>query len=391
MIQHPFLIFLILLAIEAAVLSAAAHPRAKKYFGFLPAVFWIYFLPMCVSSIGLIDAKSPLYGLVTTYGLPASLFLLLLGVDLPAIARLGRTAVLMFLAGSLGIMLGTALSFLIFRPFVGDMFWMGFGALSASWTGGSANMVAAKEALGTPDDVFLPMVVVDTVVPYVWMGFLVTMSTRQAVFDRWLRADRGVIDHIRRRMAGVGQAQTVTLNVKNIILLLGLAFAASSGLQWVSQGLPVVTGVISPFAWTIILVSTAGLAGSLTPLRRCEARGSTKIGYYLLYFVLTTIGAKASIAHLGASAVLIAAGAMIILAHAAVLLTAARLLKAPMMLAAAASQANVGGVASAPVVAEIYQPGLAPIGLLMAVLGNIIGTYLGIIVGQICRWVTLLS
>ncbi|OGX10172.1 MAG: hypothetical protein A2Y05_04455, partial [Omnitrophica WOR_2 bacterium GWA2_53_43] len=366
-------------------------PRAKKYFGFLPAVFWIYFLPMCVSSIGLIDAKSPLYGLVTTYGLPASLFLLLLGVDLPAIARLGRTAVLMFLAGSLGIMLGTALSFLIFRPFVGDMFWMGFGALSASWTGGSANMVAAKEALGTPDDVFLPMVVVDTVVPYVWMGFLVTMSTRQAVFDRWLRADRGVIDHIRRRMAGVGQAQTVTLNVKNIILLLGLAFAASSGLQWVSQGLPVVTGVISPFAWTIILVSTAGLAGSLTPLRRCEARGSTKIGYYLLYFVLTTIGAKASIAHLGASAVLIAAGAMIILAHAAVLLTAARLLKAPMMLAAAASQANVGGVASAPVVAEIYQPGLAPIGLLMAVLGNIIGTYLGIIVGQICRWVTLLS
>ena len=388
MIDHPFLLFLILLAIETAVLSAAAHPRTKKYFGFLPAVFWIYFLPMLVSSAGWIDAKSPLYGLVTTYGLPASLFLLLLGVDLKSIARLGRAALLMFLAGSLGIMLGTTLSFSIFRPFVGDMFWMGFGALSASWTGGSANMVAVKEALGTPDDIFLPMVVVDTIVPYVWMGLLVTASTGQAVFDRWLGADRGVIDHIRQRMAGVGQAQTVTLNVKNIILLLGLAFAASSGLQWVSQGLPVVTGVISPFAWTIILVSTAGLAGSLTPLRRCEARGSTKIGYYLLYFVLTTIGAKASIAHLGASAVLIAAGAMIILAHAAVLLTAARLLKAPMMLAAAASQANVGGVASAPVVAEIYQPGLAPIGLLMAVLGNIIGTYLGIIVGQICRWVT---
>jgi uncharacterized membrane protein len=385
MIQHPILIFLILLAIETAILSAAAHPRTKRYFRFLPAVFWIYFLPMCVSSLGIIDAKSPLYGVVTTYGLPASLFLLLLGVDLPAIARLGRTAVLIFLAGSLGIMLGTALSFSIFRPFVGDMFWMGFGALSASWTGGSANMVAVKEALGTPDDVFLPMVVVDTIVPYVWMGLLVSASSGQAAFDRWLRADRGVIDHIRQRMAGVGQARIATLNVKNIALLAGFAFAVSAGLQRAAQVLPTAEGIISSFAWTIILVSTAGLAGSLTPLRRCEALGSTRVGYYLLYFVLTTIGAKASIAHLGASAILIAAGVVIILVHAAVLLIAARLLKAPMMLVATASQANVGGVASAPVVAEIYQPGLASIGLLMAILGNIIGTYLGIAVGQVCR------
>ncbi len=388
MIRHPFLILLVLLSVEIAVLSAAAHPRTKKYFRFLPAVFWIYFLPMCVSSLGIIDAKSPLYGVVTTYGLPASLFLLLLGVDLPAIARLGRTAVLIFLAGSLGIMLGTALSFSIFRPFVGDMFWMGFGALSGSWTGGSANMVAVKEALGTPDDVFLPMVVVDTIVPYVWMGFLVSASTGQAAFDRWLRADRGVIDHIRQRMGGVGQARIATLNVKNIALLAGFAFAVSAGLQRAAQVLPTAEGIISSFAWTIILVSTAGLAGSLTPLRRCEALGSTRVGYYLLYFVLTTIGAKASVSHLGASAILIAAGVVIILVHAAVLLIAARLLKAPMMLVATASQANVGGVASAPVVAEIFQPGLAPIGLLMAILGNIIGTYLGIIVGQICRWIT---
>ena len=388
MLKNPFFIFLVLLSIEIAVLSAAAHPRTKKYFGFLPAVFWIYFLPMCVSSVGLIDAKSPLYGLVTTYGLPASLFLLLLGVDLKSIARLGRTAVLLFLAGSFGIMLGTVLSFAIFRPFVGDIFWMGFGALSASWTGGSANMVAVKEALGTPDDVFLLMVVVDTIVPYIWMGLLVSASSGQAMFDRWLRADRGVIDDIHKRMAGVGAAQKVTLNAKNIFVLTAFSFAVSAGVQRMAQILPTAEGIISSFAWTIILVSTAGLAGSLTPLRRCEAMGSTRIGYYLLYFVLTTIGAKASVSHLGASAILIAAGVVIILVHAAVLLIAARLLKAPAMLVAAASQANVGGVASAPVVAEIYQPGLASIGLLMAILGNIIGTYLGIVVGQICRWMT---
>lgn len=343
---------------------------------------------MLISSAGWIDNKSPLYGLVTTYGLPASLFLILLGVDLKSIARLGRTAVLMFLAGSFGIMLGATLSFAIFRPFVGDIFWMGFGALSASWTGGSANMVAVKEALGTPDDVFLPMVVVDTIVPYVWMGLLVSVSTGQVAIDRWLGADRSVIDNIRQRMAGVGATQKVTLTAKNFLALAGFAFVVSTVVQRVAQVLPTAEGIISSFAWTIILVSTLGLAGSLTPLRRCEALGSTRIGYYLLYFVLTTIGAKASVSHLGASAILIAAGVVTILVHAAVLLIAARLLKAPAMLVAAASQANVGGVASAPVVAEIYQPGLASIGLLMAILGNIIGTYLGIAVGQICRWMT---
>ena len=389
MIQHPILILLVLVGIEAAVLSASGHPRTRHYFRFLPAVFWIYFLPMLISSAGLIDAKSPLYGLVTTYGLPASLFLLLLGVDLKAIAQLGRTAVLMFLFGSLGIMLGTTLSFVIFRPFVGDVFWMGFGALSASWTGGSANMLAVKEAVGTPDDVFLPMVVVDTIVPYVWMGLLVMGSTWQAAFDRWNRSDRSVIDHLRQKIAGFQDERDVILTVKNVMIIVLFAFIVGLGLRWVSNVLPVIHGVISAFTWTIILVSAAGLAGSLTPLRRCEAMGSTKIGYYLLYFVLTTIGAKASVAHLGASIILIAAGIVIVLVHAGVLLIAARWLRAPLMLVAAASQANIGGVASAPVVAEIYQPGLGSIGLLMAILGNIIGTYLGIIVGQICRWMTI--
>jgi uncharacterized membrane protein len=389
MIQQPILIFLILLSVEVTVLSAAGHPRARRYFRFLPAVFWIYFLPMLISSAGLIDAKSPLYSLVTTYGLPASLFLLLSGVDLKAIVRLGRAAVLMFMAGSLGIMLGTVLSFTLFRGVVGGEFWSGFGALSASWIGGSANMVAVKEALGTPDDVFLPMVVVDTIVPYVWMGLLVTASRGQAAFDRWNRSDLTAIEHIRRRINSVGKTQTVTLNAGNIILLAGTAFAVSLGLQWVSKALPVVAGVISTFTWTIILVSMAGLAGSLTPLRRWEALGSAKVGYFVLYFVLTTIGAKASVAHLGASAVLIAAGTMIVLVHAGVLLAAARWLRAPFMLAATASQANIGGVASAPVVAEIYQPGLSSVGLLMAVLGNVIGTYLGIAAGQLCRWMTV--
>jgi uncharacterized membrane protein len=281
------------------------------------------------------------------------------------------------------MMIGTIAAFAVFQPLVGHDFWSGFGALSASWMGGSANMVAVKEAAGTPDAVFLPMVVVDTIVPYVWMGCLVFASTWQEKIDRWLGADQGVLDDIRKRMGTGREAQG---RVSGWTLgIVGAALAVSWGVSAVSQFMPVVTGVISSFTWTVILVSLLGLACSLTPVRRWQAAGSTQVGYWLLFFVLTTIGAKASITHLGSSVVLLGAGFMIVIIHAVVLLAAARLLRAPLMLAATASQANIGGAASAPIVAEIYQPGLSTMGLLMAVLGNIIGTYLGILTGQLCR------
>jgi uncharacterized membrane protein len=141
------------------------------------------------------------------------------------------------------------------------------------------------------------------------------------------------------------------------------------------------------YTWTIIVVSIAGVALSFTPAKKLEAYGASKIGYYILYFVLTSIGAKASISNIGSTAILIAAGFLIVAIHASVLIMTGRIIKAPMFLAVVASQANIGGVASAPVVAAIYEPGLASVGLLLAILGNIIGTYFGIITGQLCHWV----
>src|SRR6202451_828869 len=166
MVHNSYFLILILLAVEFTVLFLAGNPRTKHLFKFLPSMFWIYFLPMVLSTCGIIDAKSPLYQGITRNLLPPALFLLLLNVDIKAISRLGPAALVMFFAGSFGIVLGMVISFILFKPLVGPQFWSGFGALSASWTGGSANMVAAKEALNTPDNVFFPMVIVDTIVPY---------------------------------------------------------------------------------------------------------------------------------------------------------------------------------------------------------------------------------
>ena len=155
--------------------------------------------------------------------------------------------------------------------------------------------------------------------------------------------------------------------------------------HWLGHQLPAIRDVISGYTWTIVIVSLLGLLLSCTPARKLEQHGASKAGSWLLYFVLTAIGAKASVASIGSALVLIGAGLLIMLVHALFLLVAARLLKAPLFLVAAASQANVGGVASAPVVAEVYQPGLASVGLLLAILGNIFGTYFGIFCAQLCR------
>lgn len=386
MIKHPLLIICVLLAIEIGVLWISSQPHFKKYFKFLPSLFWIYFFPMVVSTAGVIDAKSPVYQTITTNFLPASLFLLLITVDVKAVLRLGPTALIMFFAGSLGVVIGAPLVFWIFKGWVGPEFWSGFGALAGSWTGGSANMIAVKEALGTPDTVFLPMVIVDTIVPYVWMGFLVAMSAAQPLYDRWNGSDRGIMDELKERMEKF-HSQKVQWHWGTAVMIAGLGLLGSFCAQFIAKFFPVIKDVVSLYAWTIIVVSSLAILLSFTAARSLEHLGSTRVGYFLLYFVLTSIGAKASLKDFDSTLVLIAAGFLIALIHAGFLVAASRWLKAPMFLVAAASQANLGGVASAPIVAELYQRGFASVGLLMAILGNIIGTYLGIISGQISRWI----
>lgn len=376
MIRDPYLIIIFLLAIESLVLFLSSRPSLKKYFSFIPPVFWIYFLPMLASTCGLLYPKSPVYRLMSTYLLPASLVLLLLSSDIKAIMRLEKQALIMMLAGTIGIMLGTPLVFYLMKGCVGARMWSGFGALSGSWVGGSANMIAVKEALATPDNVFTPMVIVDTIVPYAWLGLLIGMVSFQPLYDKWNRSDKDVLEALSLSAKEALAHPFKGFRPVRSVLILGI------GLAGVALG-----AAIHSQIWAIITASIIGLALSFTPAKRLEIYGASKIGYFVLYFVLTSIGAKATISDISAVAFLVISGFLIVIFHAGLLLAVSRLIRAPMFLAVVASQANIGGVASAPVVAAIYQPGLASVGLLLAVLGNILGTYCGIITGQLCQWV----
>ncbi|HNX68061.1 MAG TPA: DUF819 family protein [Candidatus Omnitrophota bacterium] len=384
MIRNPLGILGILVLTEAVVLCFTEHARFKRFFQFPPSMFWIYFLPMVFSTFNIIPQQSEVYPKIGAYVLPASLILLLISADLKAIFKLGVPALGMMFAGTFGVLLGAPVVLWIFKPWLSADAWSGFAALSASWTGGSANMIAVKEALGTPDAVFLPMVVVDTLVAYSWMGILILLEGVQVAYDKWNRSDRTVVEELHRKIAAASVSTPGVLRLEFILLILFAgAFGAGisvCGARWL-VGL---TG-IPQNTLLILIASTLGIAFSFTPVKKLESFGASRIGYILLYFVLTSIGARASLASIVSAPLLIVAGFVWVLIHALFLFAVSRLTRTPLCLVATASQANIGGPASAPVVAAVYEPALAPVGLLLGVLGNVMGTYCGLLCAQLCR------
>jgi len=393
MINDPLGIIMVLLVIEGAILYTAGLDRAKKMFKYVPAMFWIYFLPMLVNTLGLIPPKenlageviTPVYSAISTYCLPACLILLLLSVDLRAISRLGLVAIAVMFAGSLGTLIGGVIVLLIFGQWLPPDIWQGLGPLSASWMGGSSNMIAVAESVETPTKMYGTMIVVDTIIPYAWMGLLIFMSAHQARFDRWNRAKSDILDDLKRRSADGPAIQSEPLTLRHVVVMFAVAAAGTYAAIQLAGLLPVIPQIVSRSAWAIILATALGLMLSFTPIRRLERFGASKIGYGLLYFVLASIGARTSLASLTEAPLMIVVGIVWVLIHGVFILAAGRLFRVPMALLATASQANMGGTASAPVVAEIYHPGLAPVGLLLAVLGSIVGTYLGIFCAYLCR------
>jgi uncharacterized membrane protein len=389
MVRSPAGIVFVLVLIEAAILFLSSRRYTQAVFKYLPAMFWIYFVPMLANTAGIIPGESEtgVYSFITRYGLPGSLVLLLVSADIKAVFKLGRVALMVMLAGSLGIILGGPFVFLLVKPWLPSPdFWMGFGALSASWIGGSANMIAVREAIGTPQEIFAPMVVVDTICPYTWMFLLIVLARYQGAIDRWNRADSTIVPALTRKQHDVAARRKPASPVP-IAIMAALAGAGTILSLEMAGLLPEVKGLLSPRAWPIILATATGIGLSFTRLRKLEEYGASKYGYWLLYFVLASIGATTNLAALTSAPVLIVAGFLWIALHGLFIMGSARFLRAPMSLAAAASQANVGGAASTPVLADIYQPGLAPVGLLLAVFGNIIGTYLGLVSSVLCRMV----
>jgi len=382
-IQDPFYVLAYLAAVVTAVFQLARLPALQPVFDRLPAVFWTYFLPMLSTTLGILPAESPVYSALSRYLLPVSLALMLLSAEIPAIVKLGRTALLVMAAGALGTALGSLLAFELFRPWLPAEAWRGFGALTGTWIGGSANLIAVGTAVGLSPELQGVIIIVDTVVGYSWMGLLVWLAGRQTAFDRWNGADRGLVDAIGRRMAERRAERARPIATVDATLMVGLACTLTALCLAAGRALPPVGRVLNEFSWAIVLLTTAALLLSLTPLARLDDAGASTLGYAGFYLLLAAVGAQGDLRKIVEHPGFVAAGVVVILVHATLVLAAIRLLRAPLFFFGAASQACIGGYSSAPVVAAIYEPSMAPVGLLLAVLGNVIGTYVGLGVAQL--------
>jgi uncharacterized membrane protein len=376
LLHDPMSVFAFLAGLVAAIFWLSGVPRLKRLFTYLPPVIFVYFLPMISTTLGITPPASAAYDFTTRYFLPVALFLLMISVDLKSVARLGPMALVMMSAGTVGIILGGPLALALFGHWLPSDAWQGFAALSGSWIGGTANMVAIAESVGTPPSAFNPVIVVDTVVGYGWMGVLLFFSAWQSRFDRWSNARTRAIEETNARLAEMeGERHPTT--VRDVAFLLGMGVGAAVVAVKLGASLPALGNptIISGTTWAVLMVVTAGLLLSFTPLREYEKVGASQFGYTALYLLLAGIGAQADVKAVLQAPLYLAAGAVWIATHVVVLYAAARLVRAPLFFIATGSMANIGGPVSAPVVAGVYHPAMAPVGLLMAVVGYVFGVY----------------
>lgn len=390
-IDEPVAVLAILLAILAIVLSAAAHPVIGRFFKIIPALVFCYFIPTALTSFGILPGESVVYIWVKSYVLPASLLLMILALDVPGILRLGPRAVIMLLAGTFGVVIGGPIALLVTKAWLPDDAWRGMAALSGSWIGGGANMLALKEMFKAGEGIFSAMIVVDVLVANIWMGVLLYSAGIHRKIDALTGADSSAVDDLERRTTEFQRKHARIATLPELLVILAIGFMGS-WLGFVSGDLLAArVGFFGASTWKFIWITAIGVALSFTVARRLEGAGASRIGSVMIYLLVACIGATGDFRKLTDSPALLVMGLIWMAVHVIVLLTVAKLIRAPVFFVAVGSQANIGGAASAPIVAAAFHPSLAPVGVLLAVAGYVLGTYAGIVCAMLLALVAGVS
>ena len=406
MITNDAVIFGIIMTMLGFVFytSTMDSPFWKKFYRYVPALLVCYFLPSTLKALGIIDpSESNLYFVASRYLLPASIVLLTISVDLKEIAKLGSKAVIMFVTGTVGIVLGGPLTILIFSWIAPELVggvapnevWRGMTTIAGSWIGGGANQAAMKEVFEVNDTLFSKMVTVDIIVGNIWLGVLIIGVATANIIDRKLKADASAIEELKRKMDEFQQRIARIPTLTDLMKLLMVAFACTGIGHFASDLIvPFLTtnfpglakySLLSGFFWLVVITTTLGVILSFTKLRELEGAGASKIGGVFIYILVATIGMNMDIVAIFYNPGYFFLGITWILFHILLLAIVAKLIKAPYFFIAVGSTANVGGAASSPVIASVFHPSLAPVGVLMAVLGYVLGTYGAYICGLLMQ------
>lgn len=396
LIKNDAIVFGILMGILSFVIvtSNSNQPHWKKFYKYFPALLLCYFIPSVFNSLGIISGKdSNLYFVASRYLLPASLVLLTISVDLPAIKRLGSKAVIMFLTGTVGIVLGGPLSILLASMITPDLVggqgpeavWRGFATVAGSWIGGGANQAAMKEIFDVGDSLFSAMIAIDVIVANIWMALLLYGTGMDEKINKWFDADVSSIDDLKLKMEQYKEQIMRIPETNDTMRVLAIGFGitgiAHLGADTIAPAIKNAApelarfSLTSGFFWLIVISTTFAILLSFTKLREIEGVGASRIGSIFIYILVATIGMKMDILSIFDNPSLFIIGLIWMIIHAILLIIVAKIIKAPFFFLAVGSKANVGGAASAPILASAFHPSLAPVGVLLAVMGYAIGTY----------------
>ena len=383
--------------------TQSPHPFWRKFYRYVPALLLCYFLPALYNTMGVIDGgRSALYPIASRYLLPTTLVLLTLAIDFPALARLGPKSIILFLTGTLGIVIGGPIALALWGwispETVGGDVWKGMATLAGSWIGGSANQTAMKEVFNVDSNLFGMFLAVDVIVANIWMAFLLYLAGRSEQIDAKNGADTTAIAALREKMERFAAEHARIPNLPDLMFIIAVGFgatglshflaapvaAAFKGAVWAER-----LSLASEFFWIVVIATTIGLLLSMTRARNLEGVGASKVGTLLLYVLIASIGMHMDLRAIFSNPGLFGVGATWILIHGGLMFIVARLIRAPVFYFAVGSQANIGAAASAPVVASAFHPSLAPVGVLLAVLGYALGTYGAWVSAQIMRTIAV--
>lgn len=382
--------------------ASIKKPFFQKFYKVVPALLMCYALPAILNSLGVISSEiSGTYYMATRYLLPGALILMTLSIDLKGIKNLGWKMIIMFLTGTVGIIIGGPIAILIMSfispDTVGgldhDAAWRGLATLAGSWIGGGANQGAMLEIYKYNPQKYGAMILVDIVVANIWMAFLLLGVGKSDKIDRWLKADSTAITRLKEKVESYTMSIRRHASLTDLMIIAGIAIGGTS-LSHFGSGL--ISGffvdtlgfddhsvVASGFLWLVVLATTIGLIISFTPMRQIEGAGASTYGSVFIYILVATIGMKMDVTQIFDDLWLVVLGLIWMAIHVGLLFLVAKLIRAPFFFLAVGSKANVGGAASAPVVAAAFHPALAPVGVLLAVLGYALGTYGAILCAQL--------
>ncbi|ARN76608.1 hypothetical protein BST97_00520 [Nonlabens spongiae] len=382
----------------------------SKFYKYVPALLMCYLLPSILSSLGvvsgeewnefndagnIVENKSSLYFMASRYLLPAALVLMTLSIDLKAVFNLGPKALIMFLTGTVGIVIGGPLAILIIGTFspetVGgegyDAVWRGLSTLAGSWIGGGANQAAMLEVYKFNRSEYGAMLLVDVVVANVWMAILLLGIGKSAKIDRWLGADNTAIESLKAKVSNFSTSVKREATLTDIMVMLGVAFGTVAFGHFCGDFLAqkfsemsvinnnrYLSFLVNSFFWLIFISTVIGIILSYTPIKNYEGAGASRIGSIFIYILVAAIGMGMDLRQVTEKPMLIVLGLVWMAIHAGLLILIAKMIKAPYFFLAVGSQANVGGATSAPVVAAEFHPSLTTVGVLLAVFGYVVGT-----------------